>query len=283
MSPRLAPTPLVSFALFKNRTVVAGCIIAFFYFMVFFLSVQPYFYSYLVVARNLSPTAAGHICQIFSFSCTITILTIGVIIKYVKRYKPFLLAGMVIYTLGIFLMFQYRNTSVGLPVIVVTQLLVGIGGGFINVPTQLGIQASVNQQNVGCATAIFLTLLSLGGAMGSAISGALWSTLLKRKLGLYLPGEALPALESIFGDFVAASAYEMGSPERMAIIRAYDETMKQLLIVALVACVPMWPCALAMKGLDLGEVEKMVEERGVVIGKSSAKEVSGNMEEVDRR
>ena len=48
----------------------------------------------------------------------------------------------------------------------------------------------------------------------------------------------------------------MGSPERVAIIKAYDETMKQLLIVAVAVCAPMWPCALVMKGLDLGVVEE---------------------------
>ena len=31
----------------------------------------------------------------------------------------------------------------------------------------------------------------------------------------------------------------------------------------------MWPCALVMKGLDLGVVEENTEERGVVIGHSN--------------
>src|SRR5690242_20427661 len=77
MSTRLSPTPIVSFTLFKNRTVVCGCILGFFYFMAFFLSVQPYFYSYLVVALNLSVITAGHIVQIFSFACTVTVVALG--------------------------------------------------------------------------------------------------------------------------------------------------------------------------------------------------------------
>ncbi|KAF8251330.1 MFS general substrate transporter [Wilcoxina mikolae CBS 423.85] len=264
---RYTPTPIVSFALFKNRTVVSGCILGFFYFMAFFLSVQPYFFSYLVVARNLSPTAAGHIVQIFSFACTVTVLCVGTLIKYTKVYRTYMIIGVILYTLGILLMLFYRNLSTPVAVIVVTQLIVGVGGGFINVPTQLGIQASVSQQDVGCATAVFLTTLSLGGAVGSAVSGAVWSTLVKRKLGAYLPPESLPTLEEIFGDFLKAASYELGSETREAVRKSYDETMRTLLIIALCTCIPLFPTAMAMKALKLDKVE--TEDKGVIIGGSS--------------
>jgi len=238
--------------------------------MAFFLSVQPYFFSYLIVARNLSATAAGHIVQIFSFACTVTVLCVGGLIKCTKIYKTYMLIGVVLYTLGILLMLFYRNLDTPVAVIVVTQLIVGIGGGFINVPTQLGIQASVSQQDVGCATAVFLTTLSLGGAVGSAVSGAIWSTLVKQKLGAYLPAESLPALEEIFGDFKKAASYELGSDTREAVRRSYDETMRMLLIIALCACIPLLPTAMTMKPLKLDLVE--TEDKGVIIGGSSKKE-----------
>jgi hypothetical protein len=50
-------------------------------------------------------------------------------------------------------------------VVVAVQVLIGVGGGLVNVPTQLGIQASVGDGNVACATAVFLTAVSLGGAV----------------------------------------------------------------------------------------------------------------------
>ncbi|CCX15014.1 major facilitator superfamily-domain-containing protein [Pyronema domesticum] len=275
---RFTPYPIVPFSLFKNRTVMCGCLLGFFYFMAFFLSVQPYFFSYLVVAHNLSATAAGHITQIFSFSCTVTVLIIGTAIKYTKVYKPYLVVGIFIYSIGILLMMFFRNIDTSIGAIIGIQIMVGIGGGFINVPCQLGIQASVSSQDVGCATAVFLTMISLGGAVGSAISGAIWSSLLKRKLQNYLPTESLPELELIYGDFNKAASYGMETATRTAVRQSYDETMHMLLIVAICSCIPLLPLGVFMRGLKLDTVE--VEDKGIIIGGGGKKEEKTEVEEV---
>ena len=59
----------------------------------------------------------------------------------------------------------------------------------VNVPAQLGVQASASHQEVAAATAIFLTVLEIGGAVGNAISGAIWSHSVPEKLVRYLPAE----------------------------------------------------------------------------------------------
>jgi hypothetical protein len=241
--------------------------------MVFFLSVQPYFFSYLVVAHNYSSVSAGYITQTFSVSCTVAVLLVSIIIKYSKSYKPYLLAGTVVYINGVGMMLYLRKSNAPTSLIVLTQTIVGIGGGFITAPAQLGVQASVIHQDVASATAIFLTMTSLGGAVGSAISGGIWSRLLKSKLLKYLPDSVLPDLEKIFGDFQMASAYEMWSPEREAITRAYDETMHMLLVVALCVCAILPFLAMGMKAYRLDEVD-LGEDRGVIIGQNRLREQS---------
>ena len=72
-------------------------------------------------------------------------------------------------------MIRYRSESSSTSQIVGTQIAVGIGGGMLNVPAQLGVQAAVPHSDVAAATAIFLTLLEVGGAVGAAISGAVWT------------------------------------------------------------------------------------------------------------
>jgi hypothetical protein len=144
-------------------------------------------------------------------------------------------------------------------VIVAVQGLIGVGGGFVKVPTQLWIQASVGDGDVACATAVFQTTVSLGGAV---LSG-----LLRAKLAAYLPRENLDALDHILGDFTVAKAPP--SAARDAVGRAYDETMRTLLVIALCVCAPMWPMALWMKGLKLREVE--TEDRSVIIGGGSGR------------
>ncbi len=124
----------------------------------------------------------------------------------------------------------------------------------LNVPAQLGVQASCSHGEVAAATAIFLTVLEIGGAVGSAISGAVWAANIPAKLTLYLPEATKGQATQIFGSIVVAQSFAMGTPEREAINRAYQETMHILLIIAVCVCIPLFPLSLMMKNYKLDEV-----------------------------
>lgn len=224
----------------------------------FYLSVYPYFYSYLLVVQDQSVTSAGRITQTFTFAATVTAILVSFLIKYTKHYKYIVTCGTVIYMLGIGLMIKYRTQDASLTAIVGCQVALGIGGGMINVPTQLGVQASASHQDVGAATAVFLTLLEIGGAVGSAISGAIWSSNILPKLEKYLPEETKDQAKAIFGSVTLASGgWPMGSPTRDAINRAYQETMTKILIVGLCMCLPLIPLSLMMRNYRLDEVRQV--------------------------
>jgi len=156
--------------------------------------------------------------------------------------------------MGLGIMIRYRTQGSTVGQIVGTQIAVGIGGGMLNVPAQLGVQASATHQEVAAATAIFLTILEIGGAVGSAISGAIWTANIPKKLALYLPPESQGDAVAIFGSLVTAQSYPMGTPTRDAINRAYQETMNILLIVAVCVAVPLLPLSLLMKNHKLDQV-----------------------------
>ena len=267
--PRLSPQPFLSLRLLLNRTVLAGCALGFFYFSVFYTSIQPYFSSYLQVVHNSSVTGAGHIVNVFSFSSTVTSIVISLIIKYTRHYKYFITAGGCIYILGVGLMIRYRSENASLGSIVGTQIAVGIGGGMINVPAQLGVQASVPHTDVAAATAIFLTVVEIGGAVGSAISGAVWTGNLLPKLEQYLPPGPQTDPSMIFANLTVAKSYTNGSPEKAAIDRSYQETMDILLIIAACLAAPVLPLSLLMKNYRLETLDQKV--KGNVIGKDRAR------------
>ena len=262
---KLAPRPFLSLRLLTNRNVLAGCVIAFFYFAVFYTSIQPYFSSYLQVVQNESITAAGHIVQTFAFTSTVTAICISVVIKYTRHYKYYITAGACIYLMGIGLMIRYRSLGNSTSQIVGTQIAVGIGGGMLNVPAQLGVQAAVSHSDVAGATAIFLTVLELGGAVGNAISGAVWTANVPVKLAKYLPPGAQSDATLIFGNLTIAKSYVAGSPERLAIDRSYQETMDILLIIAACLAAPLILLSLLMKNYKLDSIDQRV--RGKVIGR----------------
>ncbi|KAI0194406.1 siderophore iron transporter-like protein [Xylaria flabelliformis] len=266
-SKKLAPHPLIPLELLKSRTFCAGCAIGFFYFLVFYLSVQPYFYSYLLVVQHQSVPAAGHITQTFSFTSTVTSIVVSLLIKYTRHYKYFVTSGSLIYLLGVGLMIRYRTEDTTTGSLVGTQIAVGIGGGMLNVPAQLGVQASASHQQVAAATAVFLTIVEIGGAVGAAISGAVWTQNIPSKLSEYLPADVASQAHTIFGDVTVASNYTLypaGSPARMAINRSYQETMHTLLIIAISLCAPLVLISLLMRNYKLDAVKQGV--KGKVIG-----------------
>ena len=285
-SRKLAPRPFLSLRLLTNRNVLAGCGIGFFYFAVFYTSIQPYFYSYLQVVQDDSVTAAGHIVQTFTFTSTVTAICISVIIKYTRHYKYYITAGACIYLMGVGLMIRYRSLGSSTGQIVGTQIAVGIGGGMLNVPAQLGVQAAVSHSDVAGATAIFLTVVEVGGAVGNAISGAVWTANIPVKLTKYLPPDAQSDAALIFGNLTIAKSYVGGSLERLAIDRSYQETMDLLLIIAACLAAPLIPLSLLMRNYRLDSIDQKV--RGKVIGRDRAQdegppEVQGDRGEARER
>lgn len=258
------PFPLVPLRMLKDRTVACGCILGFFYFMAFYLSVFPYFSTYLQVVHYQSVPGAGRLVSIFTFSCTISALVTSWLIKKTKHYKYFIVAGTFVYMTGFGLMIKYRSEGASIASIIGNQICIGVGGGMINVPVQLGIQASVPHQNVAGATALFLVVLEVGGAVGAAISGAIWNRNLAPKLMEYLPEASKGMATTIAGNYLQAATFPKGSVERNAINRAYDETLYRMLIVAVAMVVPLLPLALLMKNHKLDEIDQHV--KGRVIG-----------------
>lgn len=217
------------------------------------------------MVHNSSISASGYITQTFTFASTVTSIVVSIFIKYTNHYKYWVTLGACVYTLGMGLMLAYRTSGASTGTLVGTQIAVGVGGGMLNVPAQLGVQASVSSHSqVAAVTAVFLTVIQIGGAIGSAISGAIWTQQIPTKLGQYLPADAQDALFDIYGDINEAKAYPMGSPTRDAINRAYQETMTNLLIGALVATIPCIFFSFLMKNYKLDQIQQNV--KGTVIG-----------------
>lgn len=232
--------------------------------MVFYLSVQPYFNSYLLVVRGIDLQSAAYILNTFNLTAAVSSFIVSVLIKLTNRYKWYVFVGSCLYMLGTGLMMYFRTETAPLSAIIGSQFLIGFGGGMLNVPAQLGVQASASHQELAQATAMFLTLISVGGAIGSAISGAVWTKQIPSKLEKYLPDDLKDQATPIFQSITTAMEYERGSPARIAINRSYQETMTTLLTIALCMCAPVIICSLFMSDYKLDEMEQGV--KGRVIG-----------------
>lgn len=217
----------------------------------FYFSVQPYLFSYLQVVHNMSVVTAGRITQTFGFMATISAITISLFIRRSRQYRPFAILGCVIYVVGLISMLHNRTEGSSTVSILLGQIIIGMGGGIVNVSVQVGIQAVSDPADVATATALFLTALEMGGAVGSAISGAVWSYALPLKLYENLPVGSKEDAGEIFKELAKALAYPPGSAERLAINQSYQQTMDILLVIAICVGLVTIPLAASMKAIRL--------------------------------
>ena len=90
---------------------------------------------------------------------------------------------------------------------------------------------------------------------------------------MYLPAETLDQADLIFGNVtLAATGWPMDSPTRIAINRAYQETMTRILTVAVCVAAPCILLSFFMKNYKLDEIDQNVQ--GLVVG--------GQQEVIDR-
>jgi len=120
-------------------------------------------------------------------------------------------------------------------------------------------------QEVGIATAMFLTFTSLGGSVGSAIAGAIWTGVLPERLQVYLTTMSNEERRRIFNDFEFAMSFARGSFERDGIVAAYVDVMKRLTITATLSALPMIIFVFEMKEVKLDKPRRRPSQGSAIV------------------
>lgn len=106
----------------------------------------------------------------------------------------------------------------------------------------------------------------------SSIGGALWNTLLPRRLQENLPEVAKVNSTAIFRSIVVAQAYEPGSEIRDAINLSYRTTQQTLAIGSLSLSIPLLLVMFLFKNVELEtedkEKDRIAEEQLAAVGQT---------------
>lgn len=248
---RKSKYPLVPFHLLRDRGVWAGLCVAFCLNMAW--AVQgPYLYPALVVSFAQTDLSAQRIASLYSFCSTLTGLSLGLVVMKVRRIKPFILFGSVLYTIAFGLLIRFRGGQGSDQVsgIIAAEVLLGVGAGFFSYPAIASVQARTKHQNVAVVTGLYLALFNLGSAVGNVISGSIWNQRMPAELNARIANQTLAA-EVYASPYTAIIGYPVGTPEREGMTEAYRAVQRILAITGICICLPLIAFALSLRDTRL--------------------------------
>ncbi|KAF2190704.1 hypothetical protein K469DRAFT_811734 [Zopfia rhizophila CBS 207.26] len=216
-----APHPLAPIQLLKGRAVWRSLGIAFTLNAAW--AVQDYLYTVLIVAFNESILSATRITNLFSFTSVLTGMCLGLVVYKVRQLKWLIVFGTCLNMVAWGFLIHYRGGDSGADHfgIVGAQALLGFAGGFFPYTAMTSIQAATWHEHLTIVTGLCLSLYSVGGAVGNAISGAIWTQI--------LPGRLEDKLAATGNKTLA----DICTLERDGIVAAYGETQRILTITGI--------------------------------------------------
>lgn len=225
-----APVQFMPWKFLKEPTIIGSCLV----YGVMFLSCfawNGYFSSYIQVVHRLDISTAGYVVNSFSLSAAIMSPIFGLLVRWSGNFKYVAYLGIPIMLLGTALIIPFRQPDAPVGVLVLTQILNGIGTGALSATAQLAVTVPVTHQQIAVALAIWGMFGGIGSSIGFAIAGALWSNVFPVELAKRLPEESKSMARDIFGDIVLQMSFEDGTPEREAVVGAYAHVMRLMVIV----------------------------------------------------
>lgn len=224
-----------------------------------------YLYTVLIVAFDFSVSLSTQVSSFFTFFGVVSGLIIGVVIFRVRRLKYFIVTGTVLFLISFILLIKFNSgTSESAATgMLSAQVLLGLAAGFCAYPTQASIQATTSHKHVSALTGLYLASFNIGNAVGTCISGVIWSENLLPTLESNLSFQSNKTLahELYKSPFEVVPNYPVGTEIRSAIIDSYGHVERMLCIAGVCLCVPMigFACAMMDPRLSSGQSQPEAE------------------------
>ncbi|KAJ3499683.1 hypothetical protein NLG97_g129 [Lecanicillium saksenae] len=257
-----APHPLLPFRLMKDRGVWAPVGIA--VFLNFAWTMQgDYLFTVLRVAFDFSVVAATRITSLYSFVSVITGVLLGLVVYKVRRLKIFIVTGTCLFMVAFGILIHYRGSADGASRagLIGAQVLLGVAGGMFPYPAQASVQVNLKHEHVAVMTGVYLATYSIGSALGNTVSGALWTQLLPSALESHLAQiNSTLATEAYGSPLTVIELYPIGTPERDAMVHAYQYIQRLLTITGICLSVPLIMFALLTRNPQLGNNQTLAKD-----------------------
>jgi EmrB/QacA subfamily drug resistance transporter len=175
-----AAEPVMPRHLFRNSVFNVTSAVGFVVGFALFGSVT-YLPLFLQVVGGSSPTGSGLQILPLMAGLLLTSIASGQLITRTGRYKPFPIAGTFVMIVGLFLLSRMDASTTRL-VSSAFMFVLGLGLGMVMQVLVLAVQNAVDYTDLGVATSGATLFRSIGGSVGTAILGSIFSSRLKADL-----------------------------------------------------------------------------------------------------
>ncbi|MEV8517158.1 MDR family MFS transporter [Dactylosporangium sp. NPDC051484] len=217
------PEPIIPLTLFRIRTMSLATLATAAVGVIMFGS-GVFVSQYLQISQGRSPTMAGLMILPMVFGLLLASTYAGQQITRHGRWKPYLVVGAVLMTVGMAL-FATIDARTSIWPLFGYELVLGVGVGLLVQNLVLAVQNDVPVRNLGAATSTVSFFRSLGGAVGVNALGAVLAYRVTHQLGTAagghgstrvpklseLPAPVLAAVQDAYGT-ATAHMFLIGTP-----------------------------------------------------------------------
>jgi EmrB/QacA subfamily drug resistance transporter len=220
-----AAEPLLPLELFRNRIFTVASGIGFIVGLALFGAVT-FLPLYLQIVRGYSPTASGLQMTPLMGGVLVTSILSGNLISRTGRYKRFPIAGTAFMTVGMFLLSRLGTDTPGW-VAALYMVVLGLGLGMVMQVLVLVVQNAVDFRLLGVATSGSTLFRQVGGSIGVALFGAIFSNRLAQELAHRLPrGAHAPAAAN------PAAVHQLPAAVHQPYVAAFAAALHPVFLVA---------------------------------------------------
>ncbi len=230
LTERRAAEAVLPLRLFANRvfsvTSAIGLIVGF----AMFGSIT-YLPLFLQVVNGASPTGSGLQLLPLMAGLLITSIGSGQIISRTGRYKPYPIAGTAVMVAGLLLL-AGMSASTGRLASSAYMFVLGLGLGLVMQVLVLAVQNAVEYHDLGVATSGATLFRSIGGSVGTAVLGSVFSSRLAIELRHTLPASAAATAEKSNLSANPAALKKLPAPIHTGYVHAFTNSLSTVFEVA---------------------------------------------------
>ena len=227
---RRVPDPVLPLRLFKDRVLVVVSAALFITTLSLFAAIV-FLPLHLQLVTEASATGAGLLMLPLLGASAVSTIVSGQIMSRTGRYKAFPIAGLAAMSLGLAL-FSTLGAGGSRLSAAAYMAIFGIGFGMVTQILVVAIQNAVEPREIGTATAAANLFRALGGSVGVAIYGAIFTAGLRHWLPIELAGHTAPGITATGVQATPGAVHALHPVVRHAVAHAIANSLHDVFLAA---------------------------------------------------